>query len=126
MKAIETMNTHCGNGNHDFTEIFLEVLERSCNDLSREFVRRVRMYITAPEFAKFFIFLLINALGGRVRIKRSSINNAIAFLVKRYEKEIEDDDTVSEKEVVKRQMIAYMYEYQNLLTAHIESQCLFE
>ena len=120
MKALEMKNTHCGAINHNLIEIFLEVLENNSDDFSREFVRSVRMYIKAPEFAEFFNFLLINALGGRV------INNAIEFLIKSYEKEIENDDTISEKEVVKRQMKAYMYDYQNLLTAHIETQCLFE
>jgi hypothetical protein len=126
MKALEMKNTHCGAINHNLIEIFLEVLENNSDDFSREFVRSVRMYIKAPEFAEFFNFLLINALGGRIRIKRSVINNAIEFLIKSYEKEIEDDNMVSEKEVVKRQMKAYMFEYQNLLTAHIEAQCLFE
>ena len=126
MKALKMKSTHCGAISHNLIEVFLEVLENNSDDFSREFVRSVRMYIKAPEFAEFFIFLLINALECRIRIKRSVINNAIEFLIKSYEKEIEDDDTVSAKEVVKQQMKAYMYEYQNLLTAHIEAHCLFE
>lgn len=117
------MNT---NKKYYLTEIFLDVLENNGNKLGQEFVRKVRTFIKSTDFAELFNFLLINALGGRIRIKRSVINNAIEFLIKSYEKEIEDDNMVSEKEVVKRQMKAYMFEYQNLLTAHIEAQCLFE
>jgi len=126
MKALETMNTHCGVTNHNLIEIFLKVLENKGNDFSREFVRRVRMYIKAPEFAEFFNFLLINAAGGRIHIKSSVVDNAIDYIINNYEREIDDDDRISDKEKTKQQMRTYMYTYQNLLTAHIEAHHLFE
>ena len=126
MKALETMNTHCDAINHNLIEIFLEVLENTGNDFSREFVRRVRMYIMAPDFAEFFNFLVTNAVGGRIHIKRSVVDNAINYIINNYEKEIEDDVCISDKENTKRQMKTYMRIYQNSLTAHIEANHLFE
>ena len=126
MKAFETMSTHCGAINRNLVEIFLEVLENNGNDFSREFVRRVRMYIKAPEFAEFFNFLLINAAGGRIHIKSSVVDNAIDCIINNYEREIDDDNRISDKEKTKQQMRTYMYTYQKLLLAHIEAHHLFE
>ena len=114
------------NNKYHLSEIFLEVLENNGNNLSREFVRRVRMYIKAPDFADFFNFLLVNVAGGKICIKRSVVNNAIEFLIKNYEKEIESNVQIFDKENAKRQMKSYMRIYQNSLTACIEANHLFE
>lgn len=117
------MNT---NKKHYLSEIFLDVLEKNGDNLGREFVRKVRIYIKSPDFAELFNFLVTNAVGGRIHIKRSVVDNAIDFIIKKYEKEIEDDVRIFDKENTKRQMRTYMHTYKNLLTAFIEANYLFE
>lgn len=126
MKALKTINTHCGAINHNLIEIFLEVLENNGNDFSREFVRRTRMFIKSSDFAELFNFLVTNAMGGRICIKRSVVDNAIDYIIKNYEKEIEEDNRIFDKEKTKQQMKSYMHIYQNALTAYIEANYLFE
>ncbi len=108
------------------SDIFLEVLERNGNYLSREFVRRVRLYIKSPDFAKLFNFIVVNSLGGKIHIKRSTIDNAVDFLIKTYEKEIENDKRMSDKEKAKQQMKTDMYMYRDMLKGHVASSCLLE
>jgi 6-pyruvoyl-tetrahydropterin synthase len=117
------MNT---NKKHYLTEIFLDVLEKKGNKLGQEFVRKVRTFIKSPDFAELFDFLVTNAVGGRILIKRPVVENAIDYIIKRYEQEIEENVRISDKENAKRQMKTYMHTYKNLLTAFIEANYLFE
>ena len=109
-----------------YLTFFLEVLERNGDNLSREFVRRVRLYIKSPDFAKLFNFLVVNSVGGKIRIKRSAVDNAVDFLINAYEEEIENDKGVCDKENAKQQMKTDMYMYRDMLKGHIASSCLFE
>ena len=117
------MNT---NKKHYLTEIFLDVLEKKGDKLGREFVRKVRIFIKSTDFAELFNFLVTNAAGGRIHIKRSIVDNAIDYIIRKYEKEIEDDVHISGKEDAIRQMKTFMHTYKNLLTAFIEANYLFE
>lgn len=114
------------NNKHYLSDIFLEVLEKNGDKFSREFVRRVRIIIISPDCAELFDFLVTNAVGGRICIKRSVVDNAIECLIKNYEKEIEDNDSVSVKEKTKLQMKTNMYLYHDLLIKFIASNLLFE
>ena len=114
------------NKKHLLSDIFLDVLEYNGNKLSREFVRRVRLYIKSPDFAEIFNFLVVNSIGVRTRINRSTVDNAVDYLIKIYEKEIEDNHGISDKEKVKQQMRTDMYVYHDLLAKHISSNLLFE
>lgn len=114
------------NNKHYLSDIFLEVLEKNGDKFSREFVRKVRIIIKSLDCAELFDFLVTNAVGGRICIKRSVVDNAIECLIKNYEKEIEDNDSVSDKEKTKLQMKTDMYLYHDLLAKHIASNLLFE
>jgi hypothetical protein len=117
------MNT---NKKHYLTDIFLDVLEKKGDKLGREFVRKVRIFIKSTDFAELFNFLVTNAACGRIHIKRSVVDNAIDYIIRKYEKEIEDDVHISDKENTIRQMKTFMHTYKNLLTAFIEANYLFE
>ena len=117
------MNT---NKKYYLTEIFLDVLENNGDKLGQEFVRKVRTFIKSTDFAELFNFLVTNVAGGRIHIKRSVVDNAIDYIIKNYEKEIEDDVRNFDKENAKRQMKTYMHAYKNLLTAVIGANYLFE
>ncbi|MBQ5992886.1 MAG: hypothetical protein IJL57_00935 [Bacteroidales bacterium] len=117
------MNT---NKKYYLTEIFLDVLENNGDKLGQEFVRKVRTFIKSTDFAELFNFLVTNAVGGRIHIKRSVVDNAIDYIINNYEKEIEDDVCISDKENAKRQMKTYMHIYKNTFTAFIEANYLFE
>lgn len=114
------------NKNYLLSDIFLDVLEYNGNKLSRDFVRRVRITIKSPECAELFNFLVTNAVGGRIRIKHSVVANAIECLKKVYEKEIEENDSISDKEESKQKMRTDMDVYHDLLEKYIASNLLFE
>lgn len=109
------------NNNYYLSEIFIEVLEKNGDKFGQEFVRRVRIYVKTPECAELLNFLVINAVGGRICIKRSVVDDAIECLKKYYEQEIEDNNSISDKEKTKSQMKAYMKMYHDLLVCYIES-----
>lgn len=114
------------NNKYYLSEIFLEVLEKNGNKFSKGFVKRVRIIIKSPDCAELFNFLVTNAVGGRICIKRSVVDNAVECLIKIYEKEIEENNSVSDKENLKLQMKTDMYLYRDLLENYIASNFLFE
>ena len=114
--------------NKILSEIFLEVLERNGDKFAQEFVRKIRIYIKSPQCAELFNFLVVNAAGGRIPIKRSIVYDAIECLIKIYEQEIEDDKNISDenKERAKAQMKTSMYTYRDLLEMYISANYLIE
>ena len=114
------------NKKYYLSEIFLDVLEKKGDKLGQEFVRDMRMFIKSPDFAELFNFFVTNAVGARICIKHTVVDNAIDYIVKKYEKEIEEDEHGLDKEETKRQMKTYMRIYHNSLTAYIEANHLFE
>lgn len=114
------------NNNHYFSELFLEALENNGDKLSREFVRSMRIYIKSPDFAELLNFLVAGAMGNKIRIKRSVFENAIECIIKCFEKEIENNKSISDKEKAKLQMKANMQLYRVSLENYIKSNFLFE
>lgn len=107
-------------------DIFITVLERNGNEVTRNFARKTKILMNVPECAEYLNCILINAIGVPYRISDNVVDKAIDCIIHMHEDDIEYfyNATQQQKEAEKNAMRVFMEQYRNSVKEFLMSQNL--
>ncbi len=107
-------------------DIFITVLERNGNEVTRNFARKTKILMNIPECAEYLNCILINAIGVPYRISDNVVDKAIDCIIHMHEDDIEYfyNATQQQKEAEKNAMRVFMEQYRNSVKEFLMSQNL--
>lgn len=107
-------------------DIFLLVLERTGDEATRNFVKKTRILMNAPECSEYLNCLLVNALGVSCSIASDVVDKAIECIIHLHEDDIDSfyNATQQQKDAEKSAMRAFMEEYRCAVKEYLKRQGL--
>ena len=79
-------------------DLFLSLLEQYGSSFISKRVKKIRIFMNYPEWVEFFCFALVDAMGGPIPIKESTLDKSVDYITELYDTDIEEAQFASEED----------------------------